>query len=105
MAVLMNQVTAKTKASRIMGPVLREGGGSASVANGLVEGAEAGASALISSRRLSGSPITRWAPAQMKQAMRHPSSASMRAEIGQQMVLASPASRVIPVIALRALVP
>src|SRR5690625_1288553 len=102
MAVLMNQVTAKTKASRIIGVELRAGAcdGSGALASG--RGAAAAVLALARSSRFSGKPRSRCAAAQTKQAIRHPSAASRKAEIGQQMVLASPASRVMPVIALRA---
>ncbi|MNV24491.1 hypothetical protein D3C71_1155580 [compost metagenome] len=105
-AVLMNQVAANTKASRV---VVRPGNsgfggegasaGRVSWMTGFFNGKAAGA---LGSQALSGSPISRCRAAQPKQAPRQPNSVSIQADMGQPTVLAKPAINVIPVMAPRA---
>ncbi|MNJ66022.1 hypothetical protein D3C77_620660 [compost metagenome] len=96
-AVLTNQVAAKTNASS---PMVRPA--PAGSCTGLSVGGDAGwmPSGII--RRFSGRPRTICAAAQTRQVPRQPSAASSQPLIGQHTVLANPASKVIPVIAPRA---
>ncbi len=123
MAVLVNQVMANTAAMaapmpRPGGPVrlseARAASGSsvaavadvvAPVSASVTTGCGAGASSTRSrgSRLCSGSPSTMCKPAHTKQAPRQPRASIHQAVRGQPTVLANPAMRVMPVMALRAL--
>src|SRR3546814_19280079 len=60
---------------------------------------------VCSSDLFSGIPTNRCSAAQLRQAVRQPNSTSSQAERGQPTVLAKPANKVIPVMALRAWLP
>src|SRR3546814_20378604 len=60
---------------------------------------------VCSSDLFSGIPTNRCSAAQLRQAVRQPNSTSSQAERGQPTVLAKPANKVIPVMALRARLP
>ena len=108
MAVLMNQVMAKTKASSA--PARRAldwlkastAGASADVlpsTGGM--SALADASGVFCSKAFSGKPTSRCRAAQLMQAVRQPQCSSSQADSGQPMVLARPAISVMPVIGPR----
>jgi hypothetical protein len=94
-AVVTNQVAPKTPARTI-------------IAHGMPDVGTAGSSrcacggAFGTRKRLSGRPMTMCNAAHAKQAPRQPKASIIAALSGQPMVLAKPANRVMPVIALRA---
>lgn len=98
MAVELNQVAAKTKASSQS--AIRDGGGPSST--GVLA-----AVVLVpfGNQAFNGNATARWISAQPMQASRQPHAASINPESGQPTVLANPAMRVMPVIGPRASLP
>ena len=99
MAVELNHVAAKTKASSHS--ARRDGGGPSST------GVASAAAALVpfGSHAFSGKATARWISAQPRHASRQPHVTSISPESGQPTVLANPAIRVMPVIGPRASLP
>src|SRR5512143_2588846 len=105
-AVLMNQVAANTNDSSTAVPVEPVAGAASSAAATACAGAAVVASGGAGgSIAFNGSPTTRCSTAQVKQAPRHPSSASSSVLSGQPTVLAKPAINVMPVMTLRESLP
>ncbi len=105
MAVLVNQVAAKTKASNTVARRAWAGAGAGAGTAEPATGPAGAASALRGVHALSGSPTTRCSAAQAQQAPRHPQCNSIHIDSGHPTVLAKPAIKVIPVMELRAFLP
>lgn len=106
MAVLVNQATAKTKASRTAAPRCLAGVKAACCSDLPAASLDAGAArSAAGNMALSGDAMTRCRPAHTKQAPRHPMLLSSQAVSGQPTVLAKPANRVMPVMVRRAFCP
>ncbi len=106
MAVLVNQDTAKTKASRTAAPRCLAGGKVACCSGLPAASVSVGASrSSDGSIALSGNGTTRCRPAHTRHAPRHPMVLTSQAVTGQPTVLAKPANRVMPVMVRRAFWP